>query len=99
MGSAPQDNHDYVIVGGGTAGLTLANRLTEDSSVNVLVIEAGGDHTANPLVLTPGLVGGLYGNPEYDWNFNSVPQVSNATINKAIAGSMLPPQFVITAGI
>lgn len=77
MGSAPEESFDYVIVGGGTAGLTLADRLTEDSSVTVLVVEAGGDHTADPMVLTPGLVGGLNGNPEYDWNFNSVPQVSN----------------------
>ena len=33
--------YDYVIVGGGTAGLTVANRLTEDDAVSVLVIEYG----------------------------------------------------------
>lgn len=75
MGSAAE-NFDYIIVGGGTAGLTVANRLTEDANVRVLVIEAGQDHSQNPLALTPGLVAGMYGKPEYDWNFSSTPQVS-----------------------
>ncbi len=68
--------YDYVVVGGGTAGLVVASRLTEDPSTRVLVVEAGSDHSKNPLVLTPGLVAALYGNAEYDWNFSSVPQVS-----------------------
>ena len=68
--------YDYIIVGGGTAGLVVASRLSEDPEVSVLVIEAGGDHSTDPLVLTPGLVGALYGKNKYDWNFESVPQVS-----------------------
>jgi ribulose 1,5-bisphosphate synthetase/thiazole synthase len=35
------DSYDYVIIGGGTAGLTVADRLTEDPGVTVLVIENG----------------------------------------------------------
>lgn len=35
-------NYDYVIIGGGTSGLTVADRLTEDPAVSVLVLEAGG---------------------------------------------------------
>lgn len=66
---------DYIIVGGGTAGLVVASRLSEDAEVRVLVVEAGGDRTADPLVLTPGLVAGVYGKDEHDWNFTSVPQV------------------------
>jgi choline dehydrogenase-like flavoprotein len=72
----PLHNYDYIIVGGGTAGLTVANRLSEDESINVLVIEAGDDRSADPLITTPGLVAGLYGKPEYDYNFISPPQVT-----------------------
>ncbi|KAK4180958.1 hypothetical protein QBC36DRAFT_2446 [Triangularia setosa] len=81
---------DYVVVGGGTAGLVIANRLSEDSDVRVLVIEAGADRSTDPLVLCPGLVAGLYGKDEYDWNFMSTPQptLNNRIINQA-RGKML----------
>ena len=79
MAYVVDDVFDYIIVGGGTAGLVVASRLTEDSDVSVLVVEAGADHSNNPLVLTPGLAGGMYGNEEFDWNFGSVPQVRMST--------------------
>jgi len=66
---------DYIVVGGGTAGLVVANRLSEDSDVRVLVIEAGGNRVADPVVAVPGLVVGTYGNDAYDWSFHSPPQV------------------------
>lgn len=66
---------DYIIVGGGTAGLVVAARLTEDPSVSVLVVEAGSDHRADPTVSTPGLLGFLFGNEKYDWCFKTGPQV------------------------
>lgn len=68
-------NFDYLIAGGGTAGLTLAARLSENPSITVGVIEAGIDRSDDPRVLTPGLATGLWEDPNYDWTFKSIPQV------------------------
>jgi choline dehydrogenase-like flavoprotein len=46
--------YDFIIIGGGTAGLTLAARLTEDPRITVGVIEAGQNRLADPNVLVPG---------------------------------------------
>ena len=67
---------DFVIVGGGTAGLVVANRLTEDAGTSVLVLEAGSDQTKDPRITIPGMSSALYDNPEFDWAFRSVPQVT-----------------------
>lgn len=41
----------------------------------MLVLEAGDDHSNDTNVLAPGLYTGMYGNPEYDWNYKTIPQV------------------------
>lgn len=66
---------DIVIVGGGTAGLVLANRLTEDKNIRVLVLEAGTDRLNDPRIIVPGLAPATYEDPDFDWNFISTPQV------------------------
>ncbi|KAK0827641.1 hypothetical protein LTR73_005243 [Friedmanniomyces endolithicus] len=65
---------DFVICGGGTAGLVLANRLSEIPTINVAVIEAGVDRSHDLNVLAPSLLTALYGNPNYDWIFQTTPQ-------------------------
>lgn len=66
---------DYLIAGGGTAGLVLANRLTEIPTVSVGVIEAGPDLTDDPKVTTPLYMFQMLGDTKYDWNMTSEPQV------------------------
>lgn len=56
-----------VIIGGGTAGLTIAARLTENPNVRVGVIEAGPNRLGDPLVDTPAAFLQMLGNPEYDY--------------------------------
>ena len=74
-----QHNYDFVVVGGGVAGLTVAARLTENPDVTVGVLEAGKNKLNDMLVDTPGMFLALLNNPEYDWQYNSVPQVGKIT--------------------
>ncbi|KAF9629082.1 putative aryl-alcohol dehydrogenase protein [Lasiodiplodia theobromae] len=67
-------SYDYIIIGGGTAGLVLAARLTEDPNVTVGVLEAGKNALGDPLVDTPALFLQMLGNPEYDWCMKTTPQ-------------------------
>jgi len=56
-----------VIIGGGTAGLTIAARLTEDPDIHVGVLEAGPNRLGDPLVDTPAAFLQMLGNPDYDY--------------------------------
>ena len=63
---------DYIIVGGGTAACVLANRLTEDPAVRVLMIEAGPEAT-HPWIGMPLAMGKLFTNPVLNWGFYTEP--------------------------
>lgn len=72
LGAASQTPpFDYVIVGAGTAGLVVANRLSEDPKVRVAIIEPGDDVRNYPGVLTFDTT--LF-NTSLDWQYNSTPQ-------------------------
>ncbi|XP_054924007.1 choline dehydrogenase, mitochondrial-like isoform X2 [Dermacentor andersoni] len=65
------DKYDYVIVGGGSAGCVLANRLSADPSKMVLLIEAGG--MEKPLAQIPLFAPLLIGS-SFDWKYHPQPQ-------------------------
>ncbi|EJF64358.1 alcohol oxidase [Dichomitus squalens] len=66
--------YDYIIVGAGAAGGVLANRLSEDSTKKVLLIEAGSSDYNNTNIRIPWLAPALTGST-FDWNYTTTPQV------------------------
>ena len=61
---------DYIIVGGGSAGCVLANRLSENEKTQVLLIEAGRSDNA-PRIHIPALEPFVFGNPKFDWCYGA----------------------------
>ena len=70
-----QMKFDYVIVGGGSAGCTLASRLSEDPTVTVCLIEAGGQGKGFLVRMPAGVVAMLPGRPKINnWAYETTPQ-------------------------
>ncbi|ORX37098.1 hypothetical protein BD324DRAFT_624787 [Kockovaella imperatae] len=84
--------YDYVIVGGGLAGMVLARRLSEDVSKSILVIEAGRDEESNADVYNAGNYQNAFGS-RVDWAYQSTSQqyggVQTLRSGKGLGGSTL----------
>jgi choline dehydrogenase len=66
-------NFDYIIVGAGSAGCVLANRLSHDENHSVLLIESGGWDN-NPWIHIPLGYGKHFDNPKVNWMYHSEPE-------------------------
>ena len=84
--------YDYIIIGAGSAGCVLANRLSEDPDCKVLLLEAGG-RDWHPFIHMPAGLAKIAGNKRINWDYSTVPeaQLGNRTIwwprGKVLGGS------------
>ncbi|WP_174502226.1 choline dehydrogenase [Acidiphilium sp. C61] len=65
--------YDYIIVGAGSAGCAMANRLTEDGSTTVLLLEFGGSDRS-PFIQMPSALSIPMNTRKYDWGYHSEPE-------------------------
>src|SRR5712691_5157854 len=84
-GSSEPMQPDYIVVGAGAAGCIVAARLSEDPSVRVLLIEAGGSDR-NPIITMPGALPFVYERRQLQWGYQSgpEPQLGGRTIDEKL---------------
>ncbi|HZD64451.1 MAG TPA: GMC family oxidoreductase N-terminal domain-containing protein, partial [Xanthobacteraceae bacterium] len=82
-------SYDYVIVGGGSAGCVLANRLSEDGAASVLLIEAGG-RDLHPFIHIPLGMGKMHERDMFNWGYRTEPEPNmNGREIEAMRGKVL----------
>jgi choline dehydrogenase len=76
---------DYIIVGAGSAGCVLANRLSEDPAVHVLLLEAGGRNNALEIRIPAGIASAIF-KKRYNWQYPALPDPSRNNIVDSWSG-------------
>jgi 4-pyridoxate dehydrogenase len=81
--------YDYIVIGAGSAGCVLANRLTEDGAARVLLLEAGG-RDSHPYIHIPLGLGRMHASRMFDWGYESEPEPAlNGRRIEAMRGKVL----------
>jgi choline dehydrogenase len=87
VSNAERNTYDYVVVGGGSAGCVLANRLSADPSISVLLLEAGLPDRSVYIHIPAGL---MLLSEKYDWRYKAEPDASRNSIDDTwAAGKVL----------
>ncbi|KDR69729.1 hypothetical protein GALMADRAFT_128311 [Galerina marginata CBS 339.88] len=99
-----QKVYDYIVVGGGTAGLAVASRLTEDPNISVVVLEAGPNAENLPDIFIPGMASIGPSFMALNWFYETIPQEHLAkrksTVNagKVLGGGTIINSMIFTTG-